>query len=98
MAGASETRDFRKIWFALSAPLYEDTVYEMKMTNTKSEKYMLRRGFREGCPSSCTIYNLVHNVAVEALQEKWRESSSCTQVVLLFTMGSTVTRRSWKRC
>ena len=50
--------------------LHEDTVYEVKMTNTKSEKYKLRRGFREGCPSSCTIYNLVHNVAVEALQEK----------------------------
>ena len=50
--------------------LHEDTVYEVKMTNTKSEKYKLRRGFREGCPSSCTRYNLVHNVAVEALQEK----------------------------
>ena len=50
--------------------LHEDTVYEVKMTNTKSKKYKLRRGFREGCPSSCTIYNLVHNVAVESLQEK----------------------------
>ena len=49
---------------------HEDTVYEVKMTITKSKKYKLRRDFREGCPSSCTTYDLVHNVAVEALQEK----------------------------
>ena len=50
--------------------LHEDTNNEVKMTNTKSEKHKLLRGFREGCPSSCTIYNLAHNVAVEVLQRK----------------------------
>ena len=59
--------------------LHEDTLYEVKMTNTKSEKYKLRRGFREGCPSSCTIYNFVHNVA--------EESKSCTRATLPLTIG-----------
>ena len=38
----------------LVSTLHEDIVYEVKMTNTKPGRYELRRGFREGCASSCT--------------------------------------------
>ena len=49
--------------------LHSTTQYVINTDTGRSKPYPLGRGFREGCPSSCTGYNLVHNVGLWLLTE-----------------------------
>ena len=44
--------------------LHSTTDYVIKTSLGQSTPYKLLRGFREGCPSSCAAYNIVHNVGL----------------------------------
>ena len=37
-----------------------------------SATYRFRRGLREGCPSSCVVFDLFHNLALLKLQQTCR--------------------------
>jgi hypothetical protein len=50
------------------------TEYTVKTDLGNSGLYSLLRGFREGCPSSCVCFNIVHNVALYLLQQKLPKS------------------------
>ena len=50
--------------------LHESTAYVVRTGSGDSEMYGLQRGLREGCPSSCQVYNIFHNVTLWALR-KW---------------------------
>lgn len=41
--------------------LHETTRYEIQSPQGRSRPYMLKRGLREGCPSSCVVFNLYHS-------------------------------------
>eukprot|EP00971_Amphidinium_carterae_P076073 1502858-Amphidinium_carterae.1 len=49
--------------------LHSTTEYIIQTPLGRSRPYGLLRGFREGCPSSCTGYNLVHNVGLWLLSQ-----------------------------
>ena len=60
-----------KVFRRLGVPaLHESTAYVVRTGNGDSEVYGLQRGLREGCPSSCQVYNIFHNVTLWALR-KW---------------------------
>lgn len=46
---------------ALLRRLHCTTVYRVRTSVEESEPYKLHRGLREGCPSSCIVYNLSHD-------------------------------------
>lgn len=50
--------------------LHESTQYAVRTGMGDSAVYELARGLREGCPTSCVLYNLVHNVALWLLLHK----------------------------
>ncbi len=55
--------------------LHETTQYVVRTRNGDSEPYGLKRGLREGCPSSCVVYNLFHNAALQALKRRTEDSA-----------------------
>ena len=54
---------------SLLSGLHATTQYIVVTGLGKSKAYNLNKGFREGCPSSCTCYNLVHNVGLWLLTQ-----------------------------
>ena len=44
--------------------LHSDTIYRCRNSLGTSEPYHLRRGLREGCPSSCMVYLMFHNAVL----------------------------------
>ena len=47
--------------------LHGETSYSVRLRSGDSGVYTLKRGLREGCASSCTLYNVFHNCALEEL-------------------------------
>ena len=47
--------------------LHETTRYVVRTKAGDSQPYTLARGLREGCPSSCVIYNIFHNVCLKKI-------------------------------
>ena len=47
--------------------LHSETSYSVRLRSGDSGVYTLKRGLREGCASSCTLYNVLHNCALEEL-------------------------------
>ena len=47
--------------------LHSETLYSARLRSGDSRGYMLKRGLREGCASSCALYNIFHNCALEEL-------------------------------
>jgi hypothetical protein len=52
--------------------LHETTSYEVKGNTRRSQPYTLERGVREGCPSSCVIFNIYHSWVMTQVQEALR--------------------------
>ena len=50
--------------------LHYTTQYKVLTKIDESELFELRRGLREGCPSSCVIYNIYHEATLRRLAEK----------------------------
>ena len=50
--------------------LHEDTRYTVRCSNTISDPFLLKRGVREGCPSSPVLYNLFHAAPQNEMQEQ----------------------------
>ena len=49
--------------------LHSQTQYTIKTNLGEAEPFLMARGVREGCPSSCCIFNLYHGVALKAIDE-----------------------------
>ena len=47
--------------------LHGETSYTVRLRSGDSGVYSLKRGLREGCASSCTLYKVFHNCALEEL-------------------------------
>ena len=50
--------------------LHTQTEYVVRTQAGDSKPYKLLRGLREGCPSSCIVFNLLHNVVLRVLKKK----------------------------
>ena len=49
--------------------LHSQTQYTIRTNTGEAEPFLMERGVREGCPSSCCIFNLYHGVALKAIDE-----------------------------
>ena len=49
------------------------TLYLVRTRMGDSSTYRFRRGQREGCPSSCVVFNFFHNLALLKLQQNLSE-------------------------
>jgi len=50
--------------------LHEGTLYTVRTNVGDSSTYKLGRGLREGCPSSCVLFNIVHNFGLQVLKDR----------------------------
>ena len=57
----------------LLATLHQSTKYVVRTAEGDSRVYTLNRGLREGCPSSCTAFNLGHNENLKAIKRALKE-------------------------
>ena len=53
--------------------LNRKTLYLVRTRMGDCATYRFRRGLREGCPSSCVVFNLFHNLALLKLQQNLSE-------------------------
>ena len=62
-----EKNDLPPRILAVFRRLHSETRYFVRLRSGDSSGYVLKRGLREGCASSCTLYNVFHNCALEEL-------------------------------